>query len=160
MHLTSLASRLVTFLAFPFLLLLSFVPTCLLALLFSSPFVMYYSASSVAAPRLNCSCICYGFDLREYVPGAVLRLTHSMKLLYAWDKDLLITCSCCMGSYNIGLVLCIECYPCNKSMQRPCNLWPRVSIDGGGYVGECFSCLFWPFAFGETLFFVTLELCR
>lgn len=44
---------------------------------------MYYSASSVAATRLNCSYICYNFDLRGYVPGAVLRLPDSMELFYS-----------------------------------------------------------------------------
>lgn len=48
-------------------------------------------------PRLNCSCICYGFDLRGYVPGAVLRLPDSMELFYPRDSDSLTTSSCYMG---------------------------------------------------------------
>lgn len=66
---------------------------------------MYYSASSIAAPRLNCSCICYGFDLRGYVPGAVLRLPDSMELFYPRDQDSLTPSSCCMGSCICKLLL-------------------------------------------------------
>lgn len=104
MHLTLPASGLVAALASLIFLLLLFVPICLLALLVFYPFVMYYSASSVAAPRLNCSCICYSFDLRGYVPGTVLRMPDSMELFYPRDEDSLITPSCCVGSYICRLV--------------------------------------------------------
>lgn len=83
-RLASPASGLVAFLAFIILaiicsnMLISF--TCLL-------FICRVPLSLFCrCPRLNCLCICYGFDLRGYDPGAVLRLTDSMKPPYAWGK--------------------------------------------------------------------------
>lgn len=69
-----------------FLSFLLFVPNMLISFA-CFLFICHVTPSLFCrCPRLNCSCICYGFDLRGYVPGAVLRLTDSMKLLYAWDR--------------------------------------------------------------------------